>query len=241
MADSPVDDRPRVSLLTPTRDRRRFLPWLVAAVRRQDWPADRLELVVVDDGRDRVDDVFDGLDLGGVHVVYEHLGTRVPLGTKRNRTAELATGEILVHLDDDDWYPADRVAKAVAHLRETGAEVVGTSPLAFWDAGTRAIHRIPKIGDKHACAGTMAYTKAYWEAHRFAPDPHTEERQFLQNFAAKLKQLPGEPWETVLCISHGENTLPKNTNMPVAPVALADVVTDAAQRAFYESLELDDW
>lgn len=232
-----MSDTPFVSILCPTRDRREFLPRLLAYVQRQTWPADRRELVIVDDGRDAVGDLVEGLP----GVVYEHVGDRIALGTKRNRTVELAQGEILVHMDDDDWYPPDRVEKAVAHLQATGADLVGTSRLAFWDVGTRAVHVMPFIGPKHAHAGTMAYRRSYWEGRKWEPDPHGEERQFTNCWDAKLEQLPGEPWETVLCISHGGNTLPKNPRHPKADVTLADIVADPADRAFYEGLDDDDW
>ncbi|MCB9666193.1 MAG: glycosyltransferase [Alphaproteobacteria bacterium] len=229
---------PRVSLLVPTRNRRTFLPRLLRYVQRQTWPADRLELVVVDDGTDRIDDLL--VD-PPVSLVYEHVGDRVPLGSKRNRLVELASGDVLVHFDDDDHHPADRVARSVACLEETGADVVGTSRLAFWDVGTRAVHVYPPIGPRHAHAGTMAFRRSYWEANRFAPDATAEERQFLRCFVANLAQLPGEPWETVLCISHGDNALPKNTALPRASVGLADIVPDPDDRAFYESLPDEDW
>jgi glycosyltransferase involved in cell wall biosynthesis len=232
-----VTDVPLVSLLCPTRDRRRFLPQVLKLFRRQTWPADRLELVVVDDGRERTADLFEG----DPRVRFEHLDVRVPLGTKRNRLVQLARGEILVHLDDDDWVPDDRVERAVRALQDTGADVVGRSDLVFWDLATGNLHRIPAIGPKHACAGTMAYRRSYAEAHPFAPEPHTEERQFLQNFEAKVAHLPGEPWETLVCLGHGGNALPKNTSLPRVPRAPADVVPDPDDRAFYQGLLEEDW
>jgi glycosyltransferase involved in cell wall biosynthesis len=229
--------RPFVSVLTPTRDRREFLPQLIRYFQGQTYPADRMELIIVDDGSDRVDDLIPD----DPRIRYEALDIRVPLGTKRNRLAELAKGEILVHMDDDDYYPPDRVERAVKVLEETDAEVVGKSELAFWDLDTRSIHQYPRIGPKHACAGTMAYRKSYWDKRKFAPDPHTEERQFLANFDAKLVQFDCEPWEVLLCISHGGNILPKNTGLPKLPLTLADIIPDPETRAFYETLDLDDW
>jgi glycosyltransferase involved in cell wall biosynthesis len=229
---------PLVSVLTPTRDRRAFLPQLLRYFNSQSYPADRLELIVVDDGRDRIDDL---LPLHDPRVRYEHLDVRIPLGTKRNRLVELSRGDILVHMDDDDYYPPDRVERAVRTLQSTGAEVVGKSEIAFWDAESGGIHLYPKVGPKHVSAGTMAYPRAYWDKQKFAPDAHTEERQFLNNFTAKVAQLACEPWEVLLCISHGGNALPKNTGLPKLPLTLADIIPDPEVRAFYAQLDLDAW
>jgi glycosyltransferase involved in cell wall biosynthesis len=228
---------PFVSVLCPTRDRRSFIPNLLRVWSRFDWPQDRLELVVVDDGIDRVGDLL--VDLPGV--VYEALDIRVPLGTKRNRLCELARGEILLNLDDDDWSPADRVRRSVKLLHETGADVVGKSEMAFYDVASGAIHQLPKIGNKHATAGSMAFQRAWWTRKKWAPDPHTEERQFLDNFTAKLSQFPCPAWQIVLAIAHGGNALPKNTKMPLAPVTLTDVVDDPTSLAFYQQLGGEDW
>jgi glycosyltransferase involved in cell wall biosynthesis len=229
---------PRISVLCPTRDRRPFIPNLLRCFRHQRWPADAIELIVVDDGRDPVGDLFTGL---GDHVVYEHLPERVPLGTKRNRLCELARGEILVNLDDDDWSPPDRVSRSVELLTQTGVDVVGCSELAFYDVATDTIHQQPKIGPKHATAGSMAFRRSWWTTRRWAPDPHTEERQFLNNFTAKLAQFGCEPWRVVLAIAHGGNVLPKNRSMPTLPIRLEDVVDDAEAAAFYRGLGAEDW
>lgn len=227
--------KPFVSILTPTRDRRDFLPELFRAVRRQDYPQDRLEVVVVDDGRDRVEDMMPD----DLNVIYEHLGQRVPLGRKRNRLVERSQGEFLVHFDDDDWHPADRVSRSVQALLDTpDACVAGRSDMVFWELATGNLHQLPVIGPKHVTAGSMTYRRSWWSAHRFAAVPHTEERQFLDNFEAPVLQLDGPAWRTVVAISHGGNILPKNTHMPLAAVGLEEAIPDPQSRAFFlERLE----
>lgn len=230
---------PTVSILVPTQDRRAFLPQLLRLLLRQDWPHERLEVLVHDDGRDVVRDVVEGWS-APFPVRYLRSDMRLPLGEKRNRLAEAATGDVLVHVDDDDWQPADRVRRAVEALESSGAEVVGKSELCFWDLTTGKLHQTPRIGAKHVTAGSMAYWKAYWKRIPFKPDPHTEERQFLQNFEAKVAQLEGEPWRTVLCIAHGTNMLPKNPAMPVLALRPEDVVPPE-DLAFYQGLDLSGW
>lgn len=228
---------PTVSVLVPTRDRRAFLPALLRCIAHQDWPAEDLELIVVDDGADPVGDVFAGLP----NTTYLHLGQRVALGTKRNRLVELARGELLVNFDDDDYHPPDRISRSVAHLRAEDVAVVGRSDLAFWDRDTDLVHVQPVIGPKHATAGSMTFRRAWWEKTPFQAQSHTEERQFLANFTAPLAQLPGAPWDTVLAIAHGANALPKNPGMPRAPTTLDAIVGDAELRRLYRDLPGDDW
>lgn len=228
---------PFVSVLCPTRDRRTFLPAMLAVYDRFEWPKDRRELIVVDDGRDNVADVFAGRE----DVRYEHLGVRVALGSKRNRLAELATAEIHVNLDDDDWSPPDRIARAVALLTDN-VDVVGRSDLAFWDGATDTVRVQPRVGPKHVTAGSMAYRAGWWRAHRWMPDPHTEERQFLANFTARVVQPDGPSWRWLLAIGHGGNLLPKSSAMPPAGVRLEDIVTDADLHQTYRAwLAEDAW
>jgi glycosyltransferase involved in cell wall biosynthesis len=235
--DASPPDHPLVSVLCPTRDRRSFLPLLLDRFQAQTWPADRLELIVADDGADPIADALPA----DPRIRLLRFETRLPLGTKRNALAEAARGTFCVHFDDDDWHPADRVARAVAALADPAVDVVGKTELAFWDLATDRIHVTPPIGRRHVTAGSMAYRRSYWEAHRFMPDPHTEERQFLQNFAARVAQLDGPAWETVLALAHGGNTLPKNPSMPRAPITPADIIPDAARRAALRALLDDGW
>lgn len=230
-------DLPLVTLVTPTRNRRAFIPQLVRCVRAQTWPADRLEWILLDDGTEPIADLLP--DEPWVRLVRaDH---RIPIGTKRNQLCELASGEIIVHLDDDDWHPPDRVQRSVDALTEGEADICGTSSLLFYDVASDALHTIPAVGEHHVCAGTMAYKRTYWEGQHFAEVPHTEEREFLVNFTVPMTQLAGEPWRLLVCISHGDNVLPKNTGLPRSPLSLDDVVPDAEARAFYRSLEQDDW
>ena len=97
---------PFVSVVTPTRNRRGFVPMLLRLFRAQTWPADRLELVLADDGDDPVGDLV----ADDPRVQYVRSRRRLTIGAKRNLCASVARGEILVHMDDDDWYPADRVS-----------------------------------------------------------------------------------------------------------------------------------
>ena len=50
--------KPLVSIVTPTYNRRKFIPQCVAGIRAQTYPLDRIEWLVYDDGTDKIADLL---------------------------------------------------------------------------------------------------------------------------------------------------------------------------------------
>ncbi|MBC1262505.1 glycosyltransferase [Synechococcus sp. BSF8S] len=203
-----VPQLPTVSLCTITHNRRHLLPLLMECVIAQDYPAERLEWVVVDDSTHGDPPDFSRVREAGISVVDVALDTRLPIGAKRNLCHERSSGEVLVLFDDDDYYPRCRVREAVEALADDVA-VVGCSrlPLLLLPEGSRWL--TPFYGPTRATANTLAYRRSYVEAgHHFDPDAEkAEEASFLEEFTTPLRQL--DPFRTLTCIGHGSNTVDK--------------------------------
>ncbi len=102
MTDLPVPARPTVSFVVPTYRRPDALRSTLAALLSVDYPPDRYEVVVVDDGSgdDTADVVRELQRKSRVKLNYlaqENAGA----ATARNRGARSATGDLLVFIDDD--------------------------------------------------------------------------------------------------------------------------------------------
>ena len=93
--------KPLVSVCTPTYNRRKFLPFLIKNFKAQTYPKEKIEWIVVDDGEDCVRDMFEGVEC----VKYFRYEEKMKLGHKRNVMHKHCKGEILVYMDDDDYYP----------------------------------------------------------------------------------------------------------------------------------------
>ena len=93
----------------------------------QDYPA--RELIVVDDGRDRVADLMPD----DACVRYVPLDRPASIGAKRNLACRLAQGEIVAHWDDDDWYAPHRLSHQAAPLLADAAEITGLETACFLD------------------------------------------------------------------------------------------------------------
>lgn len=118
---------PRVTVAVITYNRSRFLRETLAAVTRQNYPADQWELLVIDNNS--TDDTADVVaSFGGAlpaprRVVEMQQG----LDHGRNRAVREARGSILVLADDDIVVGADWLGLLVAPLASDGARRIGVA------------------------------------------------------------------------------------------------------------------
>lgn len=196
---------PLVSCIMPTRNRRRFVVQAVAYFERQDYPS--CELVVVDDGDDRVDDLVPT----GDRIRYVRLSGHWPLGRKRNLACELSGGELICHWDDDDWYSPDRISVQVAELLASGRDVCGLAePLHYRPRTGEAWLYRSRPGDRPSLAGgTLLYRRSAWQATPF-PDVHVGEDAAFVWQRKSGSVHPMLTRELYVGLLHAGNTAAKN-------------------------------
>ena len=120
---------PRVSVCTPTFNRRPFIPSLIKCFKHQDYPMHLIEWIIIDDGTDKVEDLFKDIP----NVKYFKYDEKMSLGKKRNIMHEKSTGEFIVYMDDDDYYPPERVSHAVdSLLKSPSALCAGSSEIYIY-------------------------------------------------------------------------------------------------------------
>ena len=162
-----IANDPLVSCIMPTFDRRAFIPQAIHCFLAQDYP--HLELVVVDDGSDPIADLLPS----DPRILYIRTEPRMTVGAKRNLACERARGEIIVHWDDDDWYPPSARARAG---RRRCASAVPTSAARASSTSSIASPAAPgatatPAARRHGSRGTtLAYRREAWERNRFPDD-----------------------------------------------------------------------
>lgn len=237
-----------VSVLTPTYNRRKFIPTAIACFKAQEYPQDRMEWIILDDGTDKVKDLFAASGLKNVRYVALPGGEKLPIGAKRNRLNELAKGEIVVCWDDDDFYPPDRVKKAVNLLRSVPGRrvpVVGCTLLHLYFSDRNEIWSIGPYGQNHCTNGTMAYWRSYFKENRYDDTAEkAEEKKFMRDWQTPVLQLQSE--QTMLVICHAHNTFDKrillaqkNPLLKKTTLKLKNLVRDKKVRDFYIELAKD--
>jgi len=196
---------PFVSLCTPTFNRRPFIPYMIKCFEHQTYPRDRMEWIIVDDGTDKIEDLVKHIP----EVKYFALDNKMLLGQKRNLMHEKTKGDIIVYIDDDDYYPPERVSHAVEMLKNTpGALCAGSSEIYIYFKHIQKMYQFGPYGPNHSTAGTFAFRKELLKLTRYEDGAAlAEEKHFLQNYTIPFVQL--DPIKTILVFSHEHNTFDK--------------------------------
>lgn len=198
---------PFVSVCTPTFNRRPFIQTMFQCFKNQTYPKDRLEWIIVDDGTDKIRDLIQ--ESGISQIKYYEVDQKMYLGAKRNLMHSHCKGSIIVYMDDDDYYPPDRIQHAVERLLENPAALcAGSSEIYIYFKHIQRMVQFGPYQKNHATAGTFAFraellkTSKYEETAALA-----EERAFLKDYTVPFVQL--DPMKTILCFSHEHNTFDK--------------------------------
>jgi glycosyltransferase involved in cell wall biosynthesis len=224
----------KVSICTPTYNRRSFIPSAIQCVYHQDYTG-LIEWVIVDDGTDPIEDLVKDIS----YVKYIRLPKKYPLGEKRNIMHANCSGDILVYMDDDDYYPPTRISHAVSKLMSSSALCAGSSILhiLFHDIGK--IFEFGPYGTNHATAGTFAFKRELLKYTSYENDScMAEEKHFLKNYTIPMVQL--DPQHVILVVAHNQNTFDKrqvldkpNKFMKETTLTIHDFIQDPHLISFF--------
>lgn len=133
---------PLVSALVNTYNHQRFIAQAIQSVLDQDFPADQMEIIVVDDGStDHTSEIIRPF-LPRIRYIHKENGGQVSafnVGVAESR------GEILAFLDGDDWWAPKKISSVVAAFEKNPS--IGSVGHAYYEV------------DENGCIlGTMSPT-----------------------------------------------------------------------------------
>lgn len=228
--------KPFVSICTPTFNRRPFIPFAIKCFEHQNYPRDKMEWIIVDDGTDKIEDLVAHLP----YVKYFRYDEKMTLGKKRNLINSKATGDIIVYMDDDDYYPPDRVKHAVEKLKDSKALCAGSSAMFIYFKHISKMFLFGPYGPNHATAATFAFKKELLNVTKFDEESSVaEERKFLKDYTIPFVQL--ESSKSILVFSHTQNSFDKkellkqmpNPNIHETPMLPKDLVNEPEILQFF--------
>lgn len=202
-----TEELPFVSICTPTFNRRPFIQTMFQCYRNQTYPKHRMEWIIVDDGTDKIKDLVVQSNIPEIR--YFDIENKMMLGAKRNLMHKHCRGSIIVYMDDDDYYPPERVSHAVERLQSNPEALCsGSSEIYIYFKHIHKMIQCGPYGKTHATAGTFAFRKELLDDTKYEEGAAlAEEKAFLKDYTVPFVQL--DPIKSILVFSHEHNTYDK--------------------------------
>jgi glycosyltransferase involved in cell wall biosynthesis len=217
---------PLVSLITPTYGRARLLVETKRWVESQTYA--NLEWLVLDDSPEPNLLLSAATD---TRIRYVHDPARQTIGAKRNRLVEMARGDYIVHIDDDDYYAPTYVETMIARMEQESADFASLCSwyvydlrydfFGFWVMrvteglhyglyadGTRLMNlsadNNAAFRDNYLGYGfSYVYSRRAWEAGGFGDVNWNEEGAFVAGARSRYPHLPvADETGLVLHVAH---------------------------------------
>lgn len=197
------EDLPFVSIITPTYNKRKFFNLTLRNFEKTDYPRDKIEWIIVDDGEDKIKDLIPTQD----NVIYIETEKK-SIGAKRNIACERAKGEYIVCMDDDDYYVPQSVKFRIGNLIHLNKNVVACSSLGLLDVN-KIISNVNissySVGYEYRIfEHTMAFRKSHWENNKFLDVSIGEAKNLIDKDINDYEDIY---WEHIgISLKHYSNT-----------------------------------
>lgn len=228
---------PKVSVCTPTFNRRPFIPIMIKCFEHQTYPKDKIEWIIIDDGTDKIEELVTHIP----QVKYFKYDEKMTLGKKRNLLNEKSTGDIIIYMDDDDYYPPERISHAVDMLQKNPkALCAGSSAMFIYFKHINKMLQFGPYTPNHATAATFAFRRDLLTKTKFDENSSVaEEKKFLKDYTIPFVQL--ESKKCILVVSHNHNSFDKkqllnqgpNPNMHETPLMPHDFIKEEEILKFF--------
>jgi glycosyltransferase involved in cell wall biosynthesis len=209
----------RISILTITQlSRYSCLLILYDLIKSQTYE-NILEWVIVEGSQNEIDGVKnkrniqniidinnDRMDFNIVYIDYSNQ----KLSDLRNLGNDSCNGDIIVCMDDDDYYPKERVEHAVESLEKSTYLIAGCSDIYLYDFSLKKVFKSIRFSSFHSTNNVMAYRREYLRNHRHSSGlTMSEEASFTNNFSEPMVQL--KSIKSIIVSSHSGNTVEKQS------------------------------
>jgi len=131
------EELPHISVLIPCYLRRKFKPLMLCNLRHMDYPKNKIEVVILQDGpedlfesKEELDFFRDSLMGAQLNYVYEK-DKRRSIGEKRNKLVKLAKNKIVAMIDSDDIYLPSYLRWSVSALKEYRVGITSSASMCF--------------------------------------------------------------------------------------------------------------
>jgi glycosyltransferase involved in cell wall biosynthesis len=151
------------------------------------------------------------------------------------------SGDIIIYMDDDDYYPPERISHAVETLQENPKYLIaGSSEMHIYYDSRDAVFQCGPYKQFHSTAATFAFKKELLLQTCYDDEiALSEEQKFTKGYTIPLIQL--DTLKSILVFSHRHNSLnkekllenPQQTKTIPSRYTVDDFIKDPILKQFY--------
>ena len=190
-----------VSIVIPYYNRKKFEKLIEYNICCQTYP--NIKVVIIADDSDQPNQEL-CLSIP-YNIVYMKV-KRMTIGEKRNYLKDIATGDIIAHMDSDDCYNPDYIQNCVDNMILHDCEITGSSDMLFINPITRWTGQQSCLYNGMLNEATMVYTKEYSKKYHYQKRNHSENESFTKDHWL-IYQTPIQ--DIMVCVNHS-NTVDKS-------------------------------
>lgn len=203
-----------ISILTPTYNRRQFLPLILYNIKCQTYDHSKLEWFIYDDGPESffTPESLESAKktLHPIKIKYYYDSNKKSIGFKRNYLAKNASYKIMAMMDDDDIYFSSYITKYFSLMKEKKVGLVGSPEMLFiYPKLNYHISFIKCIAERQIHEATMMFTKKYYNSMPGFNDGSRGEGAKMIDFNEKNVFMASVS-DCMICVSHKSNTISKD-------------------------------
>lgn len=210
-------DLPYISIITPTRNRQQLFCIAINNFMDFIYPREKIEWVIVDDGNEDLSLMLN-FDSHKNTIKYIRMSTQtpIPMGQKRNLCVQNCSHDLIISMDDDDYYPPESIISRVKCLiKYPNIGCVGCNQIGCYDLVNQT-SSLASDGQHFFSEASMGFRRSFWEQRPFFDsDQRGEGKYFLQYRQQELLNIPFQ--FVITAINHHSNlseeirkTNPKN-------------------------------
>ena len=204
-----------ITILVPVWNREKFLPLLLMNLKSQDYPHDKLRLIIDDDTENPDNRFIKNIDeikemLNPIKVEYITGKPRRSIGKKRNDLIKACKTKIFMFFDSDDVYLPSAISYSYSVLKQNKFGCVGSDKMLFCMTDRDfSIHAIDCGNTKKLIhEATIMGTVKWWRAScKFSDGSRGEGANLFMGNETKVGIT--DVSKVMLCVQHGQNTIDK--------------------------------
>jgi len=205
----------KISILIPTYNRSKFIPFILRNLKIQDYPHKLLQVVIDDDGDIPLIDNYDEFtkSIKPIKLKYMRSKKKMTIGEKRHRLIQNSNNNIIVFMDDDDLYEPTYISHSYYVLTKNKCGCVGSDKMMFiYPPYTKNdFYALDCGNNKHLIhEGTIMMRKSFYnKTNGFSKCNKAEGLGITQS--CKLKDIClTNPFYIMTAVVHGKNTIDKD-------------------------------